>query len=209
MTALCALFNFLTRKFEVDNLDRILFINACVRENSRTLEITKYVVDKLCGEVCEINLKKENLKPLDGELLEIRERLVSENDFSDDIFKYAKEFAYADTIVIAAPYWDLTFPSLLKVYLENITVSGITFKYEKGIPKGLCKAKRLIYVTTSGGQIYFNFGFDYVKALAENFYGIKDILFFKAENLDVDGNDITEILQTAKREIDKYFKAGV
>ena len=64
----------------------------------------------------------------------------------------------------------------LKAYLENITVSGITFEYsDQGIPQSLCKAKTLHYVTTSGGYIGQNdFGFSYVKALAKNFFGINE-----------------------------------
>ena len=32
-------------------------------------------------------------------------------------------------IVIAAPYWDLSFPAVLKTYLEQINVLGVTFDY--------------------------------------------------------------------------------
>lgn len=183
-------------------MKKILFINACVRKNSRTVSLAQCILDKLNGEICEINLEQENLKPLDGNVLGKRERLVSENDFSDGMFRYAKEFAAADTIVIAAPYWDLAFPALLKIYLEQITVSGITFRYAKGIPQGMCRAKRMIYVTTAGGIIYDNFGFEYVKALAQKLYGIGEVLFFKAENLDIDGNDVTELIDKAKNRID-------
>ena len=183
-------------------MEKILFINACVRENSRTLELARCILDKLNGEMGEINLEQENLKPIDGNVLENRDRLVSENDFSDEMFRYAKKFADADTIVIAAPYWDLAFPALLKIYLEQITVSGITFRYAKGVPQGLCRAKRLIYVTTAGGIIYDNFGFEYVKALAQKIYGIGEGLFFKSENLDIDGNDATELIDKVKNIID-------
>lgn len=187
-------------------MERILFINACVRESSRTLELARCILDKLSGEICEINLEQENLKPLDGNVLEIRERLVSENNFSDTMFHYAKEFAAADTIVIAAPYWDFAFPALLKIYLEQITVCGVTFRYKKGVPQGMCRAKRLIYVTTAGGTIYDNFGFEYLKALAQKLYGIDEVLFFKAENLDIDGYDVNDILRMAKSDAEKTLK---
>ena len=192
-------------------MEKILFINACVRENSRTLSLAQYILDKLSGEICEINLEQENLKPLDGKMLANRERLVSENNFSDGIFEYAKEFAAADTVVIAAPYWDLAFPALLKIYLEQITVCGITFRYKKGIPQGLCRAKRLIYVTTAGGTIYDNYGLEYVKALAQKLYGIGEVLFFKSENLDIDGNDVNDILRMAKSDAEKTLRgdAGI
>lgn len=187
-------------------MDKVLFVNACVRKNSRTLDLAKFILNKLNGKICEIDLENENLRPLDGKTLAKRERLVSENVFSDGIFEYAKEFAAADIIVIAAPYWDLTFPALLKMYLEQITVCGITFRYKKGVPNGLCRAKRLIYVTTAGGTIRDNFGFEYVKTLAQNFYGIGEVMLFKAENLDIVGNDVNDIMQTAKTEAEKNLK---
>lgn len=179
-------------------MDQILFINACVRENSRTLVLAKEVLNQLSGKIAEVNLADEKIKPLDRELLSKRDGLVGGSDFSDGMFKYAKDFANADTIVMAAPYWDLMFPALLKAYLEQITVSGITFRYIDGVPHGLCRAKRMIYVTTAGGPIYMNFGFEYVKALAETFFGIEEVLFFKAEGLDIIGADIEGIMREAK-----------
>lgn len=190
-------------------MEKILFVNACVRENSRTLDISKIVLEKLNNAYTEVNLQKTDLKPLNREGLDIREKLILQDDFSDTMFSLAKDFAAADTIVIAAPYWDLAFPALLKIYLEQITVSGITFRYAKGVPQGLCRAKRLIYVTTAGGSIYDNFGFEYVKALAQKLYGIGEVLFFKAENLDIDGNDVNDILRRAKSDAEKTLRGVV
>lgn len=190
-------------------MEKILFVNACVRENSRTLDIAKIVLEELNNAYTEVNLQKTDLKPLNRESLDIREKLILQGDFSDTMFSLAKDFAAADEIVIAAPYWDLAFPALLKIYLEQITVSGITFRYAKGVPQGLCRAKRLIYVTTAGGIIYDNFGFEYVKALAQKIYGIGEVLFFKAENLDIDGNDVKDILQRAKSDAEKILRRVV
>ena len=106
-------------------------------------------------------------------------------------------------IVIAAPYWDLMFPAVLKTYLENITVTGITFRYsEEGRPQSLCRAKALYYVTTAGGFIGQNdFGFSYVKALAQNFFGITDVHRYAAEGLDILGADVDRIMGKAKAAI--------
>jgi FMN-dependent NADH-azoreductase len=94
------------------------------------------------------------------------------------------------------------FPAVLKTYFENITVNGLTFAYgENGIPYGMCKAKKLIYVTTAGGPIVQNLGFEYVSALARNLYGISDISLVKAEGLDIWGADSEKILEQAKRAI--------
>ena len=163
----------------------ILFVNACVRKNSRTLVLAKHILSNMSGEVIEVNLNQENIVPLNRELLEKRERLISAENKDDPMFYYAKQFAEADEIVIAAPFWDLSFPAILKAYMEQITVSGITFEYISGRPCGLCKAKSLTYVTTSGGPIFADFGYEYIKALAKNFYGISETRAYRAMNLDV------------------------
>ena len=54
--------------------------------------------------------------------------------------------------------------------------------------------------------IYFNFGFDYVKSLAESFFGIEKVALFKAEKLDMYGIDTDTIMKNAKQEICDYFK---
>ena len=171
----------------------ILFINACVRKNSRTLVLAKNILSNRSDDVIEINLNQENIVPLNRELLEKRERLVREKDKNDPMLHYATQFAEADEIVIAAPFWDLSFPALLKAYMEQITVAGITFEYIDGRPSGLCKAKNLTYVTTSGGPIFADFGYEYIKALARNFYGISETKAYRAMNLDVNmiaGEDV-------------------
>ena len=179
---------------------KILLINACVRPNSRTLELANHVLKKLGGQVEEVKLYEKELLPLSLGELELRDKASQNKDFSDSTFDLAKQFASAETIVIAAPYWDMMFPAIVKNYFEKITVNGLTFVYgEKGIPQGLCNGQKLIYVTTSGGPIKYNFGYDYVNTLAKAFYGIKEIQFVSAEGLDVYGADIKMIMETAKK----------
>ena len=180
----------------------VLFVNGCVREESRTLELAKAVLEKLPKDVEEVHLYPDGPDGLDAEELRLREKLVEEQKFDHPMLQHARQFAAADTIVIAAPYWDLAFPAKVRAYLEEITVSGITFQYgPDGVPRGLCKAEKLIYVTTAGGPVFQNFGFEYVQSLARNFYGIADVRLVKAEGLDVWGADPVRILEQAKQEI--------
>lgn len=181
----------------------ILFINACVRKESRTKRLANCLLKKLNDDVKEINLEKENINPLDAKILDLRTKLAEDKNFDNSIFDYAKDFANADTIVIAAPFWDLSFPASLKCYIEAINIIGLTFDYSPdGIPYGLCKAKKLYYITTSGGKIFNDeYGFGYIKSLCNNFYGIKNVSCIKAENLDVIGSDVETILRTAEEEI--------
>jgi len=181
-----------------------LFINACPRKDSRTKMLADYLLTKFNSHVQERNLTKITLLPLSEEMLEQRTVLAGKEDFNHPLFQLAKEFAAADTIVIAAPFWDLSFPALLKTYIEHINVIGITFAYNKGgNPYGLCKAQKLYYVTTAGGPIVNDtYGYGYVKELAQKFYAIPEIYCIKAENLDVENANVEKILHDTKRYID-------
>ncbi|MCR5024521.1 MAG: NAD(P)H-dependent oxidoreductase [Lachnospiraceae bacterium] len=174
----------------------VLFINACVRKQSRTLILAKKLLDKLGGDVQEVCLEKITFPLMDEEFINRREELKNAGTYDDPMFDLGRDFAKADTIVVAAPYWDLSFPAMLKQYFEQINVLGLTFTYsETGEPKGLCRANSLYYVTTAGGAILSDEpGFGYVKALANTFYGIDDVYQIKADGLDIIGADVDAIL---------------
>ena len=175
----------------------ILFINACVREGSRTKRLADHFLSILSGEVEEIRLEELSFPPVDGTFLQKRDELITSAAFDAPSFDLARQFAAADQIVIAAPYWDLSFPAALKQYFEQINVVGITFMYTpEGFPRGLCRAKKLTYVMTAGGMyVPEEFGFGYVKALAQNFYGIEEVELIKAVGLDLDGADVDRIME--------------
>ena len=155
-----------------------LYINCCVREESRTDRLARAVLQKLGGDFTELNLYEVNLKPLDKKTLNKRTALIEQGDYSDPIFDYAKQFASADSIVIAAPYYD-----------------------ENGMPRDLCKAQELYYVTTAGGPYDPTYSYGYIESLAKNFFGIPTTHLVKAEMLDIVGNDAEEIL---RRKIEKW-----
>lgn len=175
----------------------ILFVNACVRGRSRTKRLADALLEKLNEKVEEIRLSDVNFPVVDEKFLVERDALIASGSFLDRTFDLARQFAAADTVVIAAPLWDLSFPSALKRYLEQICVVGVTFKYgEDGVPQGLCRAKKLYYVTTAGGKFFpEEFGFGYVKALCQNFFGIDDVRLIKAVGLDIYGADQEAILK--------------
>lgn len=178
---------------------KILFVNACVRKHSRTRLLAGQVLSRLGGTVTEVKPAEQTAPIVSEQFIDSRNRASEKGDFSGPVFTPARRFAEADCIVIAAPYWDLSFPAVLKVYFEQINVLGLTFEYtEDGFPRGLCRARKLIYVTTAGGPILSDeYGYGYVKALARNFYGIPDVCQVKAEGLDVAGADVQGILDRA------------
>ena len=179
----------------------ILFINACVSKASRTLRLAEKLLEKLDGPVEEVRLKDIAFPAVDEDFLNMRDLLISKEDFSDPLFDLAKQFAKAETIVIAAPYWDLSFPAVLRTYLENVYVTGLVSEYTpEGIPHGLCRARKLWYVTTAGGPYVPDFSYDYIRALATRCFGIPETELVMAEMLDVEGFDAETIVrETADR----------
>ncbi len=185
----------------------LLFINACVRgKDSRTLQLAEHLLERIHEEnqkdlafhIEEIRLSTENLLPLNYERLQRRDELLANGIVTDTMFDYANAVAGADMIVIAAPYWDMSFPSMLKIFFEAASVVGITFAYaEDGTPVGLCQAQDMYYVTTSGGYIGdCNFGFEYVNALCK-LYGIEHSHFVSAQGLDMEGVDVAAAMEQA------------
>ncbi len=185
-------------------MDRpILYINACVRKESRTRTLAEKLLTRLDRPFEELRLEDMTFPIVNEDYLCARDYLISQGDFANPMFALARQFAEAEAIVIAAPYWDLSFPASLKQYLELVNVVGITFRYsEEGIPVGLCRADRLYYVTTAGGNYCPDqYGFGYVKALAQNYYGIQDVSKLEASGLDMFGADVQTIMKAAEKDL--------
>ncbi|MGN0291938.1 MAG: NAD(P)H-dependent oxidoreductase [Lachnospiraceae bacterium] len=177
----------------------ILFINSCIstHQPSRTMTLCeKYLqqYDNTKHHITELNLEQMNLQPFTALDLQKRDALIAEGKWEDTTFELAEKVKEADRIVIGAPYWDLSFPSALKVFVEHIMICGITFYYENNAAKGLCKADELIYITTCGGYVGTqDFGYTYIEAISK-MIGIPKCTRIGAEGLDIEGADVEKIL---------------
>ena len=101
--------------------------------------------------------------------------------------------------VIAAPFWDLSFPALLKVYIEQVSVDGITFGSTESGLQGLCRASQLVFLTTRGGFYTgdaMEMGSRYLDAL-HTFFGIGAYTCIAADGMDVAGFDAAASLAAA------------
>ena len=176
-----------------------LYIKSCPRGDSRTDKLARALLSTL-GDHEELDVVKEaaagKLQPLTDDTLMFRESMIAAGNYTHPMFDYAKQFADADTIVIAAPYWDLSFPAALKLYVENIYIKGLVSYYEgDGRPHGMCKAEKLYYVTTSGGPYDPTYSYDYIATLVTTCFGIKETELIYVDMLDIDGvnpNDLIE-----------------
>ncbi len=186
----------------------LLVIDCCLRGDASATRA--YYQAYLRGidqqDIQIVELDKLGLKAMDGEHLRKRDELIRAQDFSNEQFFLARQFQQADEVLIAAPFWDLSFPSLLKVYLEQVAVNGLTFGYdEQGACRGFCRAERLLYFSTCGGFYgERHLGYEYVKALGA-MLGIPLCVLYILEGLDIDLNKRDYIVTQA---IDRLFPDG-
>lgn len=183
---------------------KLLYVDACARaEASRTRRLAKTFLNALDMpdlRVTEHRLYEMNLQPVDGETLARREMLCDRMAWDDPMFGPAREAREADAVLIAAPYWDLSFPSALKVWVENIHVRNLLFRYEADRCVGLCRAREAVYLSTAGGFVGGNdWGGGYMKA-ALGMIGVPGFTAVYAEGLDLEGKDAEAILRQAEAE---------
>lgn len=128
------------------------------------------------------------------------------------ILKYAYQFADADKYIVAAPFWNLSFPAILKAYIDYVCVTGITFKYTATGAVGLCKQEsKAMYIVSRGGEYstppadQFDMGTPYLRTLFA-FMGVKNFDVISANGLDVIGNDVEAIMSKAIAEAQEKAK---
>lgn len=180
---------------------KILYVNACFREESRTAYLVELMKERLFGEgeAAEVCLGDPGLKPMDRQMLKIYNESVASHVFEDPMFAYARQFAEADRVVIAAPFWNYDLPAVLHTYLELVCTQGITFDIDdKGVYGSLCRAGKMTFVTTAGGFIpEGDPASSYLRTLCRVFFEIPEFEYIKAEGLDIWGADVQKILEKA------------
>ena len=197
-------------------MENLLFINACVRgERSRTLKLARrflagYQKAHPDTVVTQRDLCADRLQPQYPEVLAERDALWNAGKLDQPMFEPARQFAAADKIVVAAPFWDLCFPAVLKIYLERVTVADLTFGYdEQGAMVGKCRASKLLYITTRGGNYAgtdLELGTPIMRALC-TMYGIPELVTLAAEGLDDVRQDGAALLNAALERADALAEA--
>lgn len=116
-------------------------------------------------------------------------------DIVDKMNSLSDQFLQADIIIIASPMWSLSFPSVLKRYLDCIILNNkLIFIDDKNV-KGLLnyKDRTMIYIQSSGGdypnlmQSMFNPGISYIESIFK-FLGINTF-----KKLLIEGTEMSDI----------------
>ena len=185
---------------------KLLFVNSCISQRgevSRTLALAKAFLETWKGLHPEAEVETVApeallaLKPFEPGMLNDRDALAGIRCFDAPVYDLALQFRAADRIVVAAPFWDLTFPAALRTYIEYISANGLTYHYEADGCHGDCRAEKLVYLT-SGGDVERpeSLGVLYWKQLSAMF-GIPAFDHVFAGGLDLDPARTAEILAEA------------
>ena len=185
---------------------KLLFVNCCISqrgEESRTLALAEayleaYLACHPDAEVEEVPQEELLALPLfDVELLEERDALARAGRFDDCVFDLARQFREADTVVVAAPYWDMSYPAALKAYIEHISAVGLTYHYEADGVHGDCRAEHLVYLTSGGDfEREDSLGVLHWRQLC-GLFGVGRFEYVFAGGLDIDPERTPELLDGA------------
>ena len=199
-------------------MSKVIYIKANAKPEgvSRTFKVSDSFVESYKeshpnDEVIVLDLYKENIDFLKPEDLAFHAVDPGEGK-NHPVLKYAYQFLEADKIIISAPFWNLSFPAILKAYIDYIAVSGITFKYTAEGPVGLCDGKKIIHFVTRGGAYSqeplsaFELGDKYLRTIF-GFLGIQDFTTFAVESLDVSSTDVDKVIADAIKEANEKAKA--
>lgn len=96
------------------------------------------------------------------------------------------ELEQADEYVIGVPMHNFSVPSVLKLWIDQISRAGKTFSYADGRPKGLITGKTATFIIATGGvydaqtqMASFNFVEPYLRSVFA-FLGVTDATFLTA-----------------------------
>ena len=166
-------------------MDRLIFIDCTMRAESRTRKIAIPLVEELGKryDIETIRLDGAGFPAVGSKILHDRDNGIVPEEYAE----MSRRIAAADRLVIAAPFWDMSFPSALKVFFENMSLFHITFDSDNTHCYGLCKCSKVLYITTRGMDIHTGDELEqatpYIKALSR-LWGLGELYVVSAENLD-------------------------
>ena len=184
---------------------KLLFVDCCISQRgaeSRTRKLANAFLDAFCSihpdwTVETVDVAELNLPPFTPEMLNERDALASVGAFDAPVYDQTRQFRGADAVVVAAPYWDLSYPAALRTYIEYISANGLAYHYEADGCHGDCRAEWLVYLT-SGGDFEHedSVGVVHWRQLAAMF-GIPQFEYVFAGGLDIDPAKTPELLEAS------------
>ena len=167
-------------------MKKLVVIDACIRgEESRTRRIAEPIIEVLAKryEITRYDLTKMDIAPLNPDTYAAR----MEGQVPAWAMEASLAVAEADRIVLVAPFWDMSFPSVVKVFFEHLSLFNVTFTDNGRTCVGLCKCEKVMYITTRGMNIPTGDsreqGTSYLQALSR-LWDLGTVLTVAAWNMD-------------------------
>ncbi|WP_416826019.1 FMN-dependent NADH-azoreductase [Ectobacillus polymachus] len=163
-------------------------------------------------EVITVDLFKTNVPFIDGEVLEAWGKLGSGVSFTElstsqqekisAMNTNLEQFKNADRYVFVTPMWNLSYPPVVKAYIDNLCIAGQTFKYTANGPVGLLEGKKALHIQGAGG-VYsegpatgFDHGHNHLQAII-GFMGVTDFEYLPVEGMNATPDQAPEIKEKA------------
>lgn len=200
----------------------LLYVKANPKkdEDSDSAQLANFFLDAYqqsnpTHEIEILDLYNEDIPFLDVDIFSAWGKFTSQEELTKSelikvkkMDKLTEQFLNADKMVVAAPFWNLGYPPMLKAYIDTICISGKTFKSTDKGQLPLVPDKPFLIIETrgwffsEGPAANLEYSQSYLKTIMR-FMGIKDFTSVIAEGLDFDPNKKQEIIQTAKGKLNK------
>ncbi|MGG7955144.1 NAD(P)H-dependent oxidoreductase [Klebsiella aerogenes] len=145
---------------------KLLHIDSSILgEHSVSRKLSSAIVDKLKTINSELDiiyhdLSQTHVAHLSGEHMSVFRKYSSPNgDLKKDIdagYRYIEEIFDADYIVLGVPMYNLSIPSVLKVWIDRVVVPDVTFSHTTNGLKGLLPPGKKLFIASSRGGVYTN-----------------------------------------------------
>ena len=184
-------------------MKKLLHIIATPREDeSRTLQVSNTFLKAIKEKhpdwtIEELNLFKEELPSLTLKRVDGKYILLGGKDLSgefkeawEEIVSHIERFLAAGAYLLSAPMWNFSIPYKLKHYIDIIIQPKYLFRYTEKGPEGLVKGKKMVVVSSRGGDYsaggmrQYDMQEPYLRAIF-GFVGITDITFINAQPMDM------------------------
>ncbi|SDM76897.1 FMN-dependent NADH-azoreductase [Sediminibacillus halophilus] len=153
---------------KVSLMAQILYITAHPHDETQSFSmaaaqafIETYQQENPEDEIVPIDLYKENIPYIDADVFQGWGKLQSGKGFEElskeeqakvgRLSELSEQFIQADKYVFVTPFWNFSFPPLMKAYIDSVAVAGKAFKYTDEGPIGLLTDKKALHIQARGG----------------------------------------------------------
>lgn len=200
---------------------KLLHIVATPRgHSSNTIRVSNILLEELYSKyedltVDVLDLFRADLPAVAGDNIESKYMVMTGQQLDDSHMNSWKQieatidqFMAADIYLLTIPMWNFSIPYSLKYYIDTIVQPGYLFRYdESGVPIGLVHGKRMVCVTSRGGDYSpdgplsaLDFMEPYLRTIF-GFVGITDIEFINIQPMDITPDLRKMAIQEAIKEV--------